>query len=96
MFLLFSFKMYVPGANFINVSTCSFYVHSSQRRKKLLNLTVFFALLGSARVKAARKMLVKLTPRFLSIEFLSEKNYLSKINLLLANFSLIKIGRAFS
>ena len=31
-------------------------------QKKLLNLTVFFALLGSARVKAACKMLVKLTP----------------------------------
>ena len=27
-------------------------------------MTVFFALLGSARVKAARKMLVKLTPDF--------------------------------
>ena len=30
--------------------------------KKLLNLTVFLALLGSTCVKAARKMLVKLTP----------------------------------
>ena len=29
---------------------------------KLLNLMVFFALLGSAGVKAARRMLVKLTP----------------------------------
>ena len=30
--------------------------------KKLLNLTVFMALLGSARIKAARKTLVKLKP----------------------------------
>ena len=30
--------------------------------KKLLDLTVFFALLVSAGVKAARRMLVKLTP----------------------------------
>ena len=30
--------------------------------KKLLNLTVFFALSGSAGVKAARRMLVKLSP----------------------------------
>ena len=30
--------------------------------KKLLNLNVFSALLGSARVKAARRMLLKLTP----------------------------------
>ena len=29
--------------------------------KKLLELTVFFALLGYARIKAALKMLVKLT-----------------------------------
>jgi hypothetical protein len=31
-------------------------------QKKLLNLTVFIALLGSVRVKAARRTLVKLTP----------------------------------
>ena len=31
-------------------------------QKNLLNLTVFFALLGSACVKAARRMFVKLTP----------------------------------
>ena len=33
----------------------------SQKSKKLLQLTVFFALLGSACIKAACKMLVKLT-----------------------------------
>ena len=52
----------ISGVNFINVFTGSFYACRSQKRKKLLNLTVFFALLGSALVKAARKMLVKLTP----------------------------------
>ena len=36
----------------------------SRKCKKLLNLTVFLALLGSSSVKAAHKMLVKLTPRF--------------------------------
>ena len=50
------------GVNFINVITRSFYAHRSQKRKKMLDLTVFFALLGSACVKAACKMLVKLTP----------------------------------
>ena len=35
--------------------TCSFYAHRSPKRKKLLELTVFFALLGSAFVKAAQK-----------------------------------------
>ena len=34
----------------------------SQKRKKLLNMPVFSALLGSSLVKAACKMLVKLTP----------------------------------
>ena len=51
-----------PGVNFINVFTPSFYDCRSQKRKKLLELTAFFVLLGSALVKAARKMLVILTP----------------------------------
>ena len=45
-----------PGVNFINVFTCSFYDRRSQNCKKLL------ALLGYMGVKAARKILVKLTP----------------------------------
>ena len=48
--------------NFINVFTCSFYVRRSQKYKKLLELIVFFELLGFACIKAARKMLVKLAP----------------------------------
>ena len=39
-----------------------FYPHRSQKRKKMLDLTVFLGLLGSAGVKAAHKMMVKLTP----------------------------------
>ena len=42
----------------------------SQKRKKQHNLTVFLALLGSAGVKYARKMLVKLTPGARPIKFL--------------------------
>ena len=41
--------------------TSSFYAHRSQKCKKLLNLTVFLALLGSVCVKAACEMLVKFT-----------------------------------
>ena len=41
--------------NFINVFTCSFYVRRSRKRKKQCYLTVFLALLGFVRVKAARK-----------------------------------------
>ena len=43
-------------------STSSFYACRSQRRKKDSQVKLLFALLGSARVKAARRMLVKLTP----------------------------------
>ena len=40
----------------------SFYTQRSQKcNKAVLNLTVFFVLLGSLRVKAARRTLVKLT-----------------------------------
>ena len=50
-----------PGVNFI-MFTSSFYARKSQKRKKLLELTVFVVLLGSARVKVVHTMLVKLTP----------------------------------
>ena len=45
-------------------STClcaAFRLADPKKTKKLLDLTVFFALLGSAGVKAACKMMVKLT-----------------------------------
>ena len=50
------------GVNFTNVLWAAFTPADPKSAKKLLNLTVFFALLGSACVKAARRMLVKLTP----------------------------------
>jgi len=40
----------------------SFYAHIPQKVKKTVKSSVFFANLGSVRVKAARKMLVKSTP----------------------------------
>ena len=51
-----------PEVNFTNVFTRSFYARRSRKRKQLLDLTVVFALLGSECVKAAHKMMVKLTP----------------------------------
>ena len=51
----------ILGVNFITVFKRSFYAGRSQKRKKLLELTVFFSLLGSASVTAESKMLVKLT-----------------------------------
>jgi len=47
---------------FHQCSMSIFYACRSQKRKKLLDMTVFFALLGSAGVKAARRTLIKLTP----------------------------------
>ena len=59
------------GVNFINVFTSSFYARRSRKRKKLLKCP--FALLGSECMKAARKLLVKLT---LDLVF-SLKGYIS-------------------
>ena len=53
-----------PWVNFINVLMRSFYSRRSQKCKKLLNLTVFFALLGSGRVKAARQHIDEIDPSF--------------------------------
>ena len=52
----------LPGVNFIQMLTNSFYARRSQKRKKTVKLSSFIALLGSARVKAARRMLVKMNP----------------------------------
>ena len=51
-----------PGVNFTNVLPAAFTPADPKSAIKLLKLTVFFALLGSAFVKAAHRMLVKLTP----------------------------------
>ena len=72
------------GVNFINVFMGRFYTCRSQTRKKLLELTVFLALLGSASVKAARKMLVKLSqgvsqPRVSSRILRNKENWLPNI-----------------
>jgi len=47
-----------PGVDFINILFKAF----TRADPKIDGLTVFFALLGSVRVKAALEMLVKLTP----------------------------------
>ena len=57
-----NFKNQSSWVQFHQRSTSSFYACRSQKRKKLLNLTVFFVLLGSMSTKAAHRTLVKLTP----------------------------------
>ncbi len=52
----------IPGIDFINIVREAFMHTDPKSTKKTDRLTVFFALLGSGRAKAARKMLVKLDP----------------------------------
>jgi hypothetical protein len=47
------------GVNFTNVLRTAFTLVDLKSVKKIENLTVFFTLLGSAHVKAARRPLVK-------------------------------------
>ena len=49
------------GVNFTNVLQAAFTRKDPKSAIKLLYLTVYFALLGSGCIKAARKMLMKLT-----------------------------------
>ena len=49
------------GVNFTNILRAALMLEDPISALKLLNLTFFFALLGSARLKAAHRMLVKLT-----------------------------------
>jgi len=50
-----------PGVNFINVQQAAFTIADPKSAKKTDNLTVCFALSGSAKVKAAHRKLMKLT-----------------------------------
>ena len=50
------------GVNFINILRAAFTSADPKSAKKTVKLSSFFALLGYASVKAASKMLVKLTP----------------------------------
>ena len=59
-----TFVKLTSGFNFTKVLQAAFTRADSKRAKKLLNLTVFFVLLGSTRVKAARRTFVKLTSGF--------------------------------
>jgi len=48
-----------PVVNFTNILCKAFHAQIPKAQKKTESLTVFFALLGSVLVKAARKILVK-------------------------------------
>ncbi len=50
------------GVNFINVFQTAFMCPDPKSTKRLLSWLYFFPLLGFARIKAAHKVLMKLTP----------------------------------
>jgi len=51
-----------PGVNFIKIPRAAFALADLKSAKKTENLTVFFVILGSGRVKASRRTLMKVTP----------------------------------
>ena len=61
----FVYSLCIFWGQFLQCLYAQLLTSRSWKCKKLLELTAFFALLGSARIKAARKMLVKLTFAFL-------------------------------
>ena len=68
------------GVNFTNILWAAVTHANPKSAIKLHNLTVFFALLGSARLKAVCKMLVKLTfgyvhPKMRDATFKKQKKY---------------------
>ena len=54
----------LPGVNFTNTFMLSFYARRSRKRKNTYNLAVYFTHLGSLRVKAVRRKLMKSTPEY--------------------------------
>ena len=60
--LLLSILFYYQGSISSTCSRAAFRCADTKSAKKLLDLNDFFALLGSAHVKADHKMLEKLTP----------------------------------
>jgi hypothetical protein len=51
-----------PGVNYTNVLCAAFTLLDPESVKKIDKLSVFFTLLGSSHVKAAHRMLTKLSP----------------------------------
>jgi len=56
-----------PGVNFTNVLQKAFKHADTKSSKKTYSFTAFLALLGSVRVKAARKLWVKSTPELIKV-----------------------------
>ena len=82
-------ELLISGVNFIKVPWAAFTHADPIGAKKLLDMTVFFALLRPANVKAAHGTLVKLTPGhlllfvtslFLGEQFIYKVNFINRQN----------------
>jgi hypothetical protein len=51
-----------PGVNFTNILWAAFRLSDPKSAKNTVKFSVFFEILGSARVKDAHRTLIKLTP----------------------------------
>ena len=71
------------SVDFINVLSAAFTLADPKSAKKLLDLTVFFALLGYASVKSACRILMKLAPGNVTISiffFPTEQYETNRVN----------------
>jgi len=64
------------GVDFTNIFTPSFWTHGAQKRKKTNDLTAFLTLLGSARVKAVHRTLMKLSQGWTTLVLIYSMNSL--------------------
>jgi len=64
------------GVDFTNIFTPSFWTHGAQKRKKTNDLTAFLTLLGSARVKAVHRTLMKLSQGWTTLVLIYSMNCL--------------------
>jgi len=65
--------MIVSWCQFHQHFTCNFYAQRFLKCKKTVKSSGFFVVSGSARIKAARRMLMKLTPGVTFIDILCDR-----------------------
>jgi len=68
----------LPSVNFTNVLQAAFTLADTKSTKKTVKSSSFFALSGSASVKAAHRTLVKLTPTYKGAKNIVEKEKTKK------------------
>ena len=88
-------NFFSTGVNFNKVPRAAFTLADPESPKKLLNLTVFFALLVSEGIKAARRTWMKLTPDDLTgfLHFLDLRKYKLLVSMLMKLTPVVRSGK---